>query len=185
MGRAAEAEEAVFLRIGTPAQRSDACDPGSGEAMGDIGLQIELVMVRAAAIGEEAFVFGCLLDEAAQKGRVDLIAGARDARPDRGDDPVAAGAQCFHGEQGGIRDAAERPLPPGMRCAHDAGLGPLHTGNPPGRKGGRGGRGGLRGPPPPLPPPGPRNPPPACSSIRYWPRGRSASMVRPHIIWCR
>ncbi len=94
MRRAAEAEEAILLRIGVLAQRDDPRDPGSGQAMRDIGLQVELVMIGPRPVGEEALILRRLFGEAAQETGIDLIAGARDARADRGGDALAAGAKA-------------------------------------------------------------------------------------------
>src|SRR3546814_10677703 len=86
MRRAAVRVETRGVRIGVLAQHLDARDPGGGEAVRDIGFEVELRMARAAG-GEEALVGGIGFLEAGDEGGIDLVAGARDARADRGGDP--------------------------------------------------------------------------------------------------
>src|SRR3546814_1464197 len=88
MRRAAVRVETRGVRIGVLAQHLDARDPGGGEAVRDIGFEVELRMARAAG-GEEALVGGIGFLEAGDEGGIDLVAGARDARADRGGDPRA------------------------------------------------------------------------------------------------
>ncbi|CAB5370585.1 unnamed protein product [Rhizophagus irregularis] len=105
MRRAAEAEEARFIAIGVEPEHRHAGDPGGGDAVRDIGFQIELEMARAA-FGEEAFIGRVVGCEAIRKARVHLVTGARDARADRGGDAVALCAERHHRLNGGIGDAA-------------------------------------------------------------------------------
>jgi len=90
--------------------------------VGDIGFEIELVMAGLAG-GEEALVRGVGVVEPSHKAVVDLIAGAGDARADRGGDALAPGAEPFHRGERRIGHAADRTLPPGMRGTDHAGLG--------------------------------------------------------------
>ena len=57
------------------------------------------------------------------KPGIDFIAGARDARPDGGNDPVSPGAERHHGGDRRASDVMERALPAGMRGADHPGLG--------------------------------------------------------------
>ena len=88
MRGAAEAVETILVGISVQPHRFDRAHPGGGEAVRDIGFQVEL-RVAGAAGGEEAFVGGVVGLEAALERVIDLVAGARDARADRGADAVA------------------------------------------------------------------------------------------------
>src|SRR3546814_14555592 len=90
-------------------------------------------MARAAG-GEEALVGGIGFLEAGDEGGIDLVAGARDARADRGGDPRAIGAEAFHRGNRPIGDAPERALPPAMDRPHPARPPPPHTTTPPTRR---------------------------------------------------
>src|SRR5688572_10163613 len=88
MGGAAIAEEAVGIGIGVEPERFGPADAGRGEARGDIGLEVELV-VPVPAGTEETVVGGIGVGEAAVEGLVDFVAAPRDRRADRGGDPAA------------------------------------------------------------------------------------------------
>ena len=95
-------------------------DAGSGEAERHQTFEVELVPVTAAG-GEKSFVFEVLIQEPVTKAGIDLVAGPGDARPDRGADMIAAGAECLHRRDGGAGNVAQRPLPPRMGGTDDAG----------------------------------------------------------------
>src|SRR3954463_14690390 len=88
VGGAAVAEETHGVGIGVQPEHFDAGEAGGGEAVGDIGFEVELVVARSA-VGEEAFVGGVGFGEAAEEALIDFVAGAGDARADRGGDALA------------------------------------------------------------------------------------------------
>jgi len=120
MGRTPIAEEAILIGVGVEPKRLDPADPGDRETADDIGLEVELVMIHAA-IGEEALVLRVRLAEPPDEGVIDLIAAARDARPDRGDDPIAVRTDRLHRENrarpSSRRARRRRRQPRGRRTA--------------------------------------------------------------------
>src|SRR3546814_19572809 len=82
-------------------------------------LEVELRMARAAG-GEEALVGGIGFLEAGAEGGIDLVAGARYARADRGGDPRAIGAAALPRATHHLGTAADLALPPGHSPPHHA-----------------------------------------------------------------
>src|SRR5690606_18439856 len=89
-----------------------------GEARGDIGGDIKHRVARAAG-GEKSLVRRIVLEEAADKGPVDLIRGAADTGANGGGDACAAGAKFLHRVERRLGDAGDGALPPGMGGTDD------------------------------------------------------------------
>ena len=66
MGRAAEAEEAVGVRVGVEVERLDAGNAGGFEAMRDIGFEGKM-RLAGRSVGEEAVVFRRLFEEGSEQ----------------------------------------------------------------------------------------------------------------------
>ena len=113
MGGSAVGEEPRFVGISVEPERGDTADPGGGEASDAIGFEVEM-RLASGAVGEKAVVGGVVGQEAGAEALVDLIAGARDARADRGGDAIDPRAEAEHRGDGAVGDPGEGAAPAGV-----------------------------------------------------------------------
>src|SRR5450432_3465900 len=97
MGGAAEAEKAVFGRIGANTQRFDRFYPSRGQAVGGIARQIEAIMTLLAGGDEETALPKTQFQKAVAELPAHFVIVLGNTGPDRGADAIAPGPQFFHG----------------------------------------------------------------------------------------
>src|SRR5205809_8148061 len=112
MGRSAEAEEAVGLRIGIEVQRFDLVDPRGDQAMDDIGFKIELRLAVPTS-DEEARIVAVGFQELVTKACVDFVGRQGDAWTDGGVDMLTPRTQALHRRDGRVGYACESAAPAG------------------------------------------------------------------------
>ena len=118
MGRAAIAEETVGIGIGVEIQFLDLPDTGGDQAVNDVAFEVE-VRLAGGAGDEEADVVAIGVEEAGAECVVDLVGWLSDARPDRGVNALAPGAEPLHRLDRRVGDSGERTAPAGMGGADD------------------------------------------------------------------
>lgn len=118
MGRAAIAEETIGIDIGVEIQFLHLPNTGCDQAVNDVAFEVE-VRLAGGAGDEEAGVFAIGVKEAGAECVVDLVGWLSNARPDRGLDAIAPGAELLHRLDRRVGDSGESTAPAGMGRGDD------------------------------------------------------------------
>ncbi len=120
MGRAAERIKSRGVWIGIAREPLNRANPRRFEPGSDIARKVELGMTSAACC-KKPVIAGIFGAKAVNKGPIDFIAGLRNARANRGNDPVALCSQCCHRSDRAVGHPGHCPFPAGVRGADDPG----------------------------------------------------------------
>src|SRR5262245_21362742 len=104
------------------AKVGDRADTGPRQPFADIARQVEMRLARDLVRDEKGAAFWVFGAEARDEFGPDLVGILGDGRSHRRHDAFRPRAELAHGFDRGLDDAAERPLPTGMRGADHARL---------------------------------------------------------------